>query len=674
MSYYQIIQMTNGKKIKFSHAAISHLAGNAATVKEEDEIIRNWYERNAAAKLLATYARGKEDVIGISEVEYTERNVFAGERIYTVKSHKEKVMVDNRLIDVFDAMTCKVHGGTAYLWMDGSIWFVMSKDGTGTTPAAEATEIELTPTKGNVTAEPFAIPTRSATPSAEPATTQEDTAEGVELPAQKGGIEIVLGLNESDPLFGAALIKASQDNTVSPDLAGAHIVTSLAKDLPGVVVTIRIDPFGNTTITTATGRANFDAAARNAIKRVVKDGLWVVDGSGYFSRSPNRKPLTPTDGLLPINYWQASAEPVELPTQKGDAATAEFTQDDKSDKLDHQLTLGSEFVFSIDGRGGAPTTAIIAKLGDGLYRADIASDPNGNYDADAILFLGEQVATIHYHAIIVSAEAINNRQPVAERIRNSGLRGANLSSIDFSWLDLSGASIEGCNLQSAEFANAQLYGTELRECDLSYTNFSGAKLTGANLSGSNLNSAYFGYASMIEADLSKCDLPFTILKSADLTRANLSGAKLHKTNLSGTDLYRADIIGTLFCEIDPPATPPNFALADLSGSVFKECLGDMILSAAKLDGVTFFDCVVPVERLFAAESINRPLIVGMMFMNYAYITARRGVFFAIENNGDKRYFLSYTNGTYADFTNIDTGDLKDHAHIVATLDAVLGNQ
>jgi hypothetical protein len=66
--------------------------------------------------------------------------------------------------------------------------------------------------------------------------------------------------------------------------------------------------------------------------------------------------------------------------------------------------------------------------------------------------------------------------------------------------------------------------------------------------------------------------------------------------------------------------------------------------------------------------------VGMMFMNCAYITARRGVFFAIENNGDKRYFLSYTNGIYADFTNIDTGDLKAHAHIVATLDAVLGNQ
>ena len=197
---------------------------------------------------------------------------------------------------------------------------------------------------------------------------------------------------------------------------------------------------------------------------------------------------------------------------------------DHFDDLDHQLTLGSEFVFSIDGRGGAPTTAIIAKLGDGLYRADIASDPNGNYDADAILFLGEQVATIHYHAIIVSAEATNNRQPVAERIRNSGLRGANLSSIDFSWLDLSGASIEGCNLQSAEFANAQLHGAELIDCDLSYANFSSAKLTGALLRGSNLSQAYFGYASMQEIDLSLCNLASAVLKSADLTRANFSGA------------------------------------------------------------------------------------------------------------------------------------------------------
>jgi hypothetical protein len=403
MSYYQIIQMTNGKKIKFSHAAINHLAGNAASTQEEDSIIRNWYERNAAAKLLATYARGKEDVIGICEVEYTERNVFAGERVYTVKSHKEKVMVDNRLIDVFDAMTCKVHGGTAYLWVDGSIWFIMGKDGTGTTPAAEAVEIELTPTEGNVTAEPFAIPARTpspsaeyaqageelcpdmvyakrhalafATPSAEPVTTQEDTAEGVELPTQKvdvataengviKSIEIVLGLNESDPIFGAAIIKASQDNTVSPDLAGAYIVTSLAKELPGVAVTIRIDPFGNTTITTTTGRADFDAAARKAIKRVVKDELWVVGGSGYFSRSPNRKPITPIDGLLPINHWQASAEKAAEPDESAIAPMLQAFVDSVERKADERAAKAAAELARLRAEPPTPAQSGTAELID----------------------------------------------------------------------------------------------------------------------------------------------------------------------------------------------------------------------------------------------------------------------------------------------------------------------
>lgn len=291
MSYYQIIQMTNGKKIKFSHAAINHLAGNAASTEEENGIIRNWYERNAEAKLLATYARGKDDVIGISEVEYTERNVFAGERIYTIKNHKEKVMVDNRLIDVFDAMTRKVAGGTAYLRSDGSVWFVMGKDGTGTTPEASSAEI---------------------------APTQKDTA-----------------------------------------------------------------------------------------------------------------------------------EPIELPTQENDATAAEFDHDEKSGDLDHQLALGNEFLFSIDGVGGAPTTAVIARLRDGLYRADISADQNGNYKAGAILFLGEQVDAVYYHAVIVSAEVINNRQVVADWIKKNGVDKADLSGADFSGCDLGGVRLSECDLSEA---------------------------------------------------------------------------------------------------------------------------------------------------------------------------------------------------------------------------------
>jgi uncharacterized protein YjbI with pentapeptide repeats len=653
------IYNSTGKQVFFSKAAVVAIAGEYKNFHEVSDTVSAWYNAAQAAGLLAHCPKSRENHINQMDVICTNNNTAAGKRVYRRRTFEA---IKGRKIEesFINKMTTEEKGIITTIFDNGVIdcqikkvngaWeFVEKEEVREYQQDAEIVEVE----------------------AAEPDTAQPTV--------------IILGLSQSDR-FGALVASDAIDAMASAQEAAKMIIAEIAEMDSELAQSIEVETGSFSTI--LTDDWNAQVIARAAIEGVLgRYAKWVVPTTpqaveieltpieGNTTAEPFAIPArSATPSAEPATTQEDTAEPVELPTQKEDATTAEFTQDDKSDDLDHQLTLGSEFVFSIDGRGGAPTTAIIAKLGDGLYRADIAADPNGNYDADAILFLGEQVTAIHYHAIIVSAEAVNNRQPVAEWIRHNELHGADLSSINFSWLDLRGTKINKCNLTSAEFANAQLYGTELRECDLSYTNFSSAKLTGANLSGSNLNSAYFGYASMIEADLSKCDLSFTILKSADLSRANLSGAKLHKTNLSGTDLYRADIIGTLFCKIEPPATPPNFACADLSGSVFKECLGDMILSAAKLDGVTFFDCVVPVDRLFAAESINRPLIVGMMFMNCAYITARRGVFFAIENNGDKRYFLSYTNGIYADFTNIDTGDLKAHAHIVATLDAVLGNQ
>lgn len=161
-----------------------------------------------------------------------------------------------------------------------------------------------------------------------------------------------------------------------------------------------------------------------------------------------------------LTAQEDTAEPTELPTQENNTPSAAFDYDEKSDDLDHQLTLGNEFVFSIDGRGGAPTTAFITRLGSGLYRADISADQNENYKDESILFLGEQIDSIYYHAIIVSAEAINDRQRVADWIKK-GVDGKDLSGVNFSWCDfsrcdLSGVRLSKCNLMGADFSGADL--------------------------------------------------------------------------------------------------------------------------------------------------------------------------------------------------------------------------
>jgi len=301
--------------------------------------------------------------------------------------------------------------------------------------APQAAEVELTPTEGNVTVAPFAIPARTPSPSAEA---------------------------QADP-----------SEELCPDMVYAkRYAIAFAKK------TAEPTPAQNDTAENATPAAS----------------IMMISG----------------DSDSPFDH--------------------------KSDDLDHQLTLGSEFVFIVDGREGAPTTAVIKKLGDGLYRAEVAADTNGNYEDGVILFLGDQVVDGYYHSIIVSTKAVLYRQYVANWIYHNGLHGADLSRVDFSWLDMSAVRLTGCNLSHARFNNTALRGAEITGCNLSHAYLSCARLTGADLRLSDLRHANLSRASMVETSLAGCDLSFADLRSADLARADFTSANTHSANFAGASL------------------------------------------------------------------------------------------------------------------------------------------
>ena len=95
---------------------------------------------------------------------------------------------------------------------------------------------------------------------------------------------------------------------------------------------------------------------------------------------------------------------------------------------------------------------------------------------------------------------------------------------DLSGVDLSRANLSGANLLNADLSDAEL---------------SGANLSGANLYNADLRGADLSGANLLNADLSGVELSEANLSGADLRGANLSGANLLNADLSGVDLSGA---------------------------------------------------------------------------------------------------------------------------------------
>jgi uncharacterized protein YjbI with pentapeptide repeats len=150
-------------------------------------------------------------------------------------------------------------------------------------------------------------------------------------------------------------------------------------------------------------------------------------------------------------------------------------------------------------------------------------------------------------------------------LRETDLRGANLSGIRLDQVALYGAHLEHAdatravlsrsNLREASLAGATLSEVDLMGASLSKANLEGARLNGANLeradlSGANLRGAdlfesNLKNANLKDADLRGADLSQAILEEAILWRADLQDAVLTGARLRETHLERANLAGVL---------------------------------------------------------------------------------------------------------------------------------
>lgn len=113
---------------------------------------------------------------------------------------------------------------------------------------------------------------------------------------------------------------------------------------------------------------------------------------------------------------------------------------------------------------------------------------------------------------------------------------------NFAGLDLRGVNISGIDPDLDIVAYDELCPNFA--ADLSGINLSRANLTGAILAGANLTGANLSWSNLTEAALHRCNLTKTDLSWSNLTRACLSGAEFQSTDMRGADFLHADISET----------------------------------------------------------------------------------------------------------------------------------
>jgi uncharacterized protein YjbI with pentapeptide repeats len=111
----------------------------------------------------------------------------------------------------------------------------------------------------------------------------------------------------------------------------------------------------------------------------------------------------------------------------------------------------------------------------------------------------------------------------------------------------------------ANFCEADLSNTDLKDAHLEKADLSDANLDGAHLDRAHFNGAYFSRANLDNAYLSDAELNCVDLRYAHLYFANLSGTYLNGTNLTHADLSGADLGGSHLRDA-------NLNDADLSGA------------------------------------------------------------------------------------------------------------
>ena len=173
---------------------------------------------------------------------------------------------------------------------------------------------------------------------------------------------------------------------------------------------------------------------------------------------------------------------------------------------------------------------------------------------------------------------------------------AQLSGVDFSELNLSGATFIGTDLSDTNFYNATLTGTDMSQ---------------SNLRGADISFATFKDANLREVNLSNATIHHGIYENINFSHANFSGVRLiradfsSKSDLSNANFSNAYVYSSTFlgARLDE---------ANLSNATFSEThFGDASLSNADFSNTLFLSTLLrTAQGLTQAqlESANPPLI------------------------------------------------------------------
>lgn len=140
------------------------------------------------------------------------------------------------------------------------------------------------------------------------------------------------------------------------------------------------------------------------------------------------------------------------------------------------------------------------------------------------------------------------RDKAGPQLVEAVFQGMDLSGVNLSHAELSGADFENAKLSGANLSGALLYDADLRFADLTGANLSNAYLYKAilietRLHDAKLTSANFGSADLARADFTDTDLRGAILADADLSEADFSRANLKSASLRGAIVNRTGFKG-----------------------------------------------------------------------------------------------------------------------------------
>lgn len=396
------------------------------------------------------------------------------------------------------------------------------------------------------------------------------------------------------------------------------------REVPMVLDTVWVAPDEDRMVLVWRGTADVKLKELRSVQRV------------RFVCEPLSSPPRPADQYRPLPVAPSEAppepEPKEPPEPDEEPEAVE-------DAIERVLASAAEelkkagVVPVAPQRAGAPKD-LRASLGE-LRRIfkKLGKDPK---ELDEIESLLEEKV----HEVYEEEPERPDRDEVLRRIRDTGVRGEDLSGIDLSGEELAGVRmleclLDGANLARANLSGADLSGSILSEARLSETNFARANLSGvdatratakkANFEGAVLEGAIFEEADLdgaifraarasgavfARARLTRADLSGALLEGANVAEAGLEwallvGAKMAQASLEGANAKRSDLRESDLSKLRATGGA-DFSGADLrrvraAGSMWEGAnLASADLSLAELDGADFTEANLTGAKLAGA--------------------------------------------------------------------------